>query len=311
MQEFSASRPRLVIVTRRTRLDVVLERHGTRGQADFYLRSRGHSISELLGQHERFHACLSTLFAMLPAEQRRVQVDREELDRFLFAPDDIVVVVGQDGLVPNTAKYLSGQLVIGVNPDAQVNDGVLCRHDAAGFTRALNWASRPAGEGFAIERRSMAQVLREDGQSLLALNEVFIGHRSHQSARYVLSLGGQSERQSSSGIIASTGTGATGWARSLARQLRLEAPLPGPEEHCLAWFVREPWPSRSTGAGLERGLLRGGEALGVLSEMGEGGVVFADGIESDFLEFLEGHSVSVRLAEHCLNLIVPVAVSQQ
>ena len=65
---------------------------------------------------------------MLRAEQRRTQIDRDDLERFLFAEDDLVIVVGQDGLVANVAKYLRGQPVLGVNPDPATYDGVLCRY---------------------------------------------------------------------------------------------------------------------------------------------------------------------------------------
>ncbi len=47
----------------------------------------------------------------------------------------------------------------------------------------------------------------------------------------------------------------------------------------------------------------------LLSEMGEGGVVFADGIESDRLEFLAGHRVKMEIAPDTLNLVVREAVA--
>jgi len=53
----------------------------------------------------------------IPSDWRRARVDRADLDRFLFEPEDVVVAVGQDGLVANVAKYLTGQPVIGCNPD--------------------------------------------------------------------------------------------------------------------------------------------------------------------------------------------------
>jgi NAD kinase len=304
--QLDASRPRVVLVTRRTRIEVLLERHGTLGQADFYLKSRGHSIEELRGEHERFHQSMTLVLQNLPPDQRRVSVDRDGLDRFLFAPDDIVVVVGQDGLVPNVAKYLSGQNVVGLNPDAGVNDGVLCRHAPWDIGAILSWLSRPQHQNYSIERRVMAQALREDGQRLLALNEVFIGHRSHQSARYSLRVPQGEERQSSSGILVCTGTGGTGWGRSLATQIGLSEPLPQPGEPSLFWFVREAWPSGQTGAALQHGRLGSSDTLVAHSQMGEGGLLFADGIETDFVEFLEGQSVRVGVAEHTLNLVVPV-----
>ncbi|MEZ5339657.1 MAG: hypothetical protein R3F46_15515 [bacterium] len=303
-QQHSAS-PRVVVVTRPTRLEILLERHGTRGQAAFYQQSRGQAIEPLQAEHERMQAGLSAVMGQLPAEQRRTHVDRSELDRFLFAPDDIVLVVGQDGLVANTAKYLSGQLVAGVNPDFELFEGVLCPHHPRDVAALLQFCGAGGGVHFRIEHRSMARARREDGQTLVALNDVFVGHSSHQSARYRLHSEGREERQSSSGIICSTGTGATGWARSIVLQRGISQPLPAAQERSLAWFVREPWPSVSTGAELNFGYCADGQPLRVVSEMGSGGVIFADGIETDRLEFLEGHSVELSPAEHTLNLVLP------
>ena len=303
------ARPRVVLVTRRTQLALLLERHGTHGQARFYLESRGQEIRAYEEADARFEAALAEVQGAIPADQRRTRVDRDDLDRFLFAPDDVVVVVGQDGLVPNAAKYLHGQAVIGINPDPGRYDGVLCPHPATAARGLLAWAEarasgRPAS-GYRIQSRVMAMALREDGQRLLALNEVFIGHQTHQSARYVVRVGTKEERQSSSGVICSTGTGATGWARSIAGQRGIEEDLPRPEQAELAWFVREPFPSVATGTALSFGLIGPGEALEVVSEMGEGGVLFADGIESDKVEFVSGQSVRVGIAEDALNLVVP------
>lgn len=69
--------------------------------------------------------------------------------------------------------------------------------------------------------------------------------------------------------------------------------------------MREPFPSVSTGTALDHGRLSEGERLVVFSEMGEGGVVFADGIENDRLDFLSGQVVELGLAERELKLVVP------
>jgi len=55
----------------------------------------------------------------------------------------------------------------------------------------------------------MARARLNDGQELLALNDLFIGRRTHVSARYALRVGDYVEDQSSSGIIVSTGAGST------------------------------------------------------------------------------------------------------
>jgi hypothetical protein len=298
---------RLVLVTRKTPLELLLERHGTYGQARFYLEARGQSIAWAEEAHELFAAGLACVQAAIPPDERRLRLDRADLATFLFSPDDVLVVVGQDGLVPNVAKYLDGQLTIGVNPDPQRYDGVLCAHPPDAMPRLLNWLETRGGL-FHLEQRAMAVVEREDGQRLLALNEVFVGHRTHQSARYRLRVGGQEERQSSSGLICATGTGSTGWARSIARQRQLDLVI-GPEEARLAWLVREPFPSVSTEVDLDFGFLGRDDSLEVVSEMGEDGVIFADGIEGDRLDFAVGQMATIRVAQQRLHLVVPTRTS--
>jgi len=296
--------PRMVLVTRKSGLQQLLENHGTLAQARFYLQSRGQTIAEYQEGFERFESAFVQVLQAIPPDQRRTRVDRSDLASFLFAPDDVIVVVGQDGLVPNVAKYLRGQTTIGINPDPERYDGILCRHPPTAMPALLAWM-HVHSTAYRLQKRIMAVAQREDGQRLLALNEIYAGHRSHQSARYRLRLGGEEERHSSSGVICSTGTGSTGWARSIAQQRRIMEPLPQPEEPRLAWFVREPFPSVRSSTRLDFGFLHAGAALQLVSEMGEGGVIFADGIESDSLTFLVGHSVDIGVAEHTLNLLVP------
>jgi hypothetical protein len=147
----------------------------------------------------------------------------------------------------------------------------------------------------------MAEAALDDGQTLVALNEVFVGHPTHQSARYRLRSGEAEERQSSSGLIVSTGTGATGWCQSVWRQTHSTLVLPEPSEPRLVWFVREPWPSPVTGTTLGEGDLEPGRSLRVVAET-DGLVVFGDGIESDRLTLGWGQEVEIRLAARTLRL---------
>jgi hypothetical protein len=296
--------PRVVLVTRKTPLELLLERHGTLGQVRFYLDGKGQRLEPYVEGQARQDDALAAVLRAIPPEQSRTRLDRSDIDRFVFNPDDLLVVVGQDGLVPNVAKYLESQLTIGVNPDPSRSDGVLCAHPPTAFADVLAWVQRRDSR-FAVQERVMALARREDGQTLRALNEFYLGSRTHQSARYVLHAGEREERQSSSGILVGTGTGSTGWCRSLARQLGCEERLPQPEERRLLWFVREPWPSRTTGTALTCGDLTEGQDLVVISELGENGVIFADGIETDWLDFLDGQSVRITLAPSGLRLVVP------
>ncbi len=292
--------PRVVVITRETEYEMLLARHATRGQAEFFLQERGQSIDQLDYRHVRFAQSLHQIMAAIPHDWRRNRVQRTELDRFLFEPEDLIVAVGQDGLVANTAKYLSGQQVIGVNTDKDLFDGILVPFSTDEAIKLL----APAMHGETVtESRTMVEATLDDGQRLLALNELFLGHSTHQSARYqIISTTGR-ERQSSSGIIISTGTGATGWARSIHRSRTDKLSLPNPEDKRLAYYVREAFPSVATGTDISSGLVGENETLKVLSEMNENGVIFGDGIETDYMDFNWGQQVSVGVARDTLELV--------
>lgn len=290
--------PRVVFVIRETELELLLARHATLEQARFYLKTRGQDLAELEARHASFNAIIATARSSVPTDWRQTLVRRADLDRFTFAAEDIVVAVGQDGLIPNVAKYLSGQPVVGVNPAPDRYDGVLVRHQVKQLGALLDHVVK---RDVTIEARTMVEGVLDTGEKLCALNELFIGHRSHQSARYWIANGKAEEKQSSSGIIVATGTGATGWARSIMEATNHPVRIM-PDERALAWFVREPFPSVSTGTSMRSGKLTG-RALQITSHMNDGGVVFADGIEQDFLTFDWGKTLSVRPSQVPLNFV--------
>lgn len=293
--------PRIVTVRRPSEYEEVLAAHGTRGQAEFFLKTRGQSMDVVWSRHELMSNTLQAVLGAIPSEWRRASVLRDDLDRFSFTDDDIVVVVGQDGLVANVAKYLSSQPVIGVNPDPSFYEGVLVRHEVSSVADLM---TRTAVHDVDVEARTMAHVALDDGRTLNALNEIFIGHRSHQSARYHLCFGDREEDQSSSGVIVSTGTGSTGWARSIWTQRHTELALPRPAEHRLVFFTREAWPSRSTQTNVTEGNIGDGETLSLTSRLGTGGVIFGDGIEADALEFDWGRIATVGIASTALHMVM-------
>ncbi|MFD6700090.1 MULTISPECIES: hypothetical protein [unclassified Microbacterium] len=290
--------PRAVVVHRASEWTELLARHGTRGQVEFFLQQRGQSPADVAAHHDQLEAALATVAAGIPTEWRRADVERAGLPRFAFEPEDVLLVVGQDGLVANVAKYLDAQPVIGVDPSPGRNAGVLVPHPPAAAAALL----RQVHDGRAgVCERAMVEVHSDDGQSLVALNEIMIGQPGHQSARYLLEVGGHAERQSSSGVIVGTGTGSSGWCRSIARIQAPQLALPGPTDAALAWFVREPWPSPTTGAELVAGRLEGDTlALRVESDTL---VAFGDGVESDRLNLGWGQRVTVGLSARTLRTV--------
>ncbi|MCW8129583.1 MAG: hypothetical protein KIS92_04285 [Planctomycetota bacterium] len=296
----SWARPRAVVVTRPTEYEWLLQRHATPQQAAFFLGTRGQSLDPARERHEGFERARRTVLDAIPGEWRRAHVQRSDLDRFLFEPEDLVVVLGQDGLVANVAKYLDGQTVIGCNPDPARNEGVLVPNRPEAAADLLRTAA--AGRG-RIETRAMVSARCDDGQELVALNELYLGHRTHQSARYEIAFKGAGELHSSSGLIVATGTGASGWARSIARERASKTALPAPGEARLVFFVREAWPSVATGTAITEGSIGAREALTIVSRMEDEGTIFGDGIEADRLEFGWGRRVELSLARRVLRLM--------
>jgi len=289
--------PRAVVVHRATELTELVARHGTRQQAGFFLAGRGRSLDELVARHDAQQAALATVSAAVPLDWRRAVVERGDLDRFVFGPEDVVVAVGQDGLVANVAKYLTGQPVLGINPDPERNPGVLVPHSPAAAAKLL-----PAATTAPVEARTMVLAGTDDGQRLLALNEVYVGHASHQSARYRLTTyDGAAERHSSSGLLVGTGTGSTGWCQSAWLERHSQLRLPRPADPALCWFVREAWPSPATGTTLTEGLLAADQTLTVTAESDL--VVFGDGIESDHLTVGWSQRITIGIADQALNLV--------
>lgn len=291
---------RAVVVHRASELDRLVERHATRGQVEFFLRTRGRTLAEVQAHHDAQSDAIRSVSTSIPADWRRGSVERADLHRFDFGPEDVVIVVGPDGLVANVAKYLSGQPVIGVDPEPGHNAGVLVRH-LAGNVGAL--AVAVARRERPCEDRTMVRATLDDGASIDALNDLYVGHASHQSSRYRLTQpDGGSEVQSSSGLVVTTGTGSTGWAASLSRG-RPDVTLPGPTSRDLAWFVREAWPSPTTGVDLTFGTLAPEEPLDLVVHS-DALVVFGDGVEEDRLTATWGQTVRLTTSDRRLRLVV-------
>jgi len=164
---------------------------------------------------------------------------------------------------------------------------------------------------------TMAEAKLNTGLSLCAVNDLFIGMKSHGSARYRIASGKAAEDHSSSGVIVSTGLGSTGWFKSLmtgaaavaAAAGRARDAVPGEtsfpwESEHLFFTVREPFPSKTTGTALVFGKVTSAQPLVIESHMGEGGVIFSDGIEQDFLEFNSGSKATIALAQRRGRLVV-------
>jgi NAD kinase len=309
---------KLVAITRRTALEELTERFNTQEQARFYLEHMGASFDEYLAAHRAYAASLTLLRQVLPGEVRSQFVERAFLPNFAFGPKDLILTLGPDGLVVNTAKYLTEQPILALNPDPGRIDGVLVPF---GISEAPTALKGVLGGAFRATHISMAVARLNDGQTLHAVNDLFIGQRTHVSARYHMRFRETAEDQSSSGIIVSTGAGSTGWYRSIltgaagvARDFANDLDFSGVasayrfdwEADHLQFSVREPFISRTSRARLIHGRIEAGEELEIVSQMPQNGVIFSDGVEADYLAFNSGASARISLADRKVHLITGV-----
>jgi NAD kinase len=305
---------KLVVVTLKTRLEELVERFNTREQAKFYIEHMGLNFADYDQEHHAYTEAVRRLRRQLEGLLSKVQfIERGFLPNFVFTPQDLVVTIGRDGLVVNTAKYLDGQPIVAVNPDPSRIDGILLPFSPdkarTGVTRVLQDKAR-------FHTITMAEVSLNDGQHLLAFNDFYLGQRTHLSSRYSLTWRGRTERHSSSGVLVVTGAGSTGWFSSTQNMAaavshlllggkapklpRLRLPWNDPR---LAFVVREPFLSRASDVNLTAGLLEAGEQLQFESHMPDGGVIFSDGVEADALAFNSGVVATVRAADRQTKLV--------
>jgi NAD kinase len=306
---------KIVLVTRPTRLAELVIRFNTVSQAKFYVEHQGADFSDYLREDETYHRALMEAEEALGQVARVQTVDRSFLPNFVFAPEDTVVTLGQDGLVANTLKYLEGQPVVGVNPDPERWDGRLLPFRVRDLAKLMPEVILRKRNTRSV---TMAKAALNNGQTLYAVNDLFIGPKTHTSARYFIRCGKMGEAHSSSGVIVSTGMGATGWLKSLltgagaianatANRGKKEQPQPGCYDRAVTGFkwesdylyftVREPFPTRTTSASLVFGRVTNETPLILESQMAENGVIFSDGIENDFLEFNSGTQAVIGIAE--------------
>ncbi|MDV6236256.1 NAD(+)/NADH kinase [Leptospira ellisii] len=298
-----------IIVKNKTRLETLIERFNTKQQAKFYIERLGANFEDYESEHEVFHQCLDAVQRKLAKRIKSKIVERIYVPSFLFSEKNVVVAIGQDGLVANTAKYSKGVPIIAVNPDKERYDGILLPFDRENFIGAVD--DVVAGT-YSSKTVRFAEARLNDGQRLLAFNDLFIGPSSHVSARYKISYNKRTEEQSSSGIIVSTPSGSTGWLSSVFNmaygvagvfEKDLELKRPSLEEGQLLFAVREPFQSVRTRIDIAAGVLNDKFPLSIESLMPSGGVIFSDGVETDYLKFNSGMIARIGVSKDSARLV--------
>lgn len=303
---------KIILITRQTRLEELIQRYHTLAQAKFYIEHLGADFSDYLLENEAYSRSLRIIVEILQKWGRYQIVERNLVPNYCFSDEDIIVTLGQDGLVANTLKYLNGQPVIGINPEPSRWDGVLLPFVAADLDNILMDVIKQKRASKTI---TIAQASLSDGQTLRAVNDFFIGPKTHTSALYEIEAAGKNELQSSSGIIVATGLGSTAWIKSVVigsmaiAQANVDNiawqynPLAWDSQQ-LIFAVREPFPSRSSQTQIVFGKIDKQQPLKLRSRMAENGVIFSDGMHQDYMEFNAGIEAVISLAADQGQLII-------
>lgn len=298
-----------IIVKNKTRLESLIERFNTKAQAKFYIERLGGNFDDYQIEHDTFLNSLTTLQTQLSKVIKNKTIDRSYLPSYIFSEKNLIVVIGPDGLVANTAKYSKGFPIVAINPDKNRYDGVLLPFDMENFMVGIESV---LSNQFQTKTMRFAEVKLNDGQRLLAFNELFIGASSHISARYKISFNNETEEHSSSGLIVSTLAGSTGWLSSIFNMAYNVAGIfeknivqkqPKLKDTDLFFAVREPFQSIRTQTSISVGIIKNQQTLKIESLMPSNGVIFSDGIETDFLNFNSGSIAIIGLAEETANLV--------
>lgn len=335
---------RIILIKNKTRLERLTEQHNTMLQAQFSLKRQRENVevqkdflsetskgalvknraakkakvesgefSDYQTEHDNFYEKFNLIQSIAARKIKVKVVESTFIPNFIFTENDLVVVVGQDGLVANTAKYTNQLPIIGMNPDTSRYDGILLPFQPSNFEHILRNVLQ---NNYNYKTVTMAEVRLNDGQRLLAFNDFFIGPTSHTSAKYQITFEGQTENHSSSGLIVSTGAGSTGWMSSLFNMANgmqkifgqglvcVTPPLPWDTEK-LVFVVREPFLSRVSQTNITGGFVSIHNELILESLMPNNGVIFSDGVLTDKLNFLTGTVAVIRIAPEKAKLVIP------
>lgn len=299
-----------IIVKNKTRLELLIERFNTKAQAKFYIERLGGNFNDYEIENDIFQNSLQSLQLQLSKVVKNKIVERNFVSSFIFSENQLIIVIGQDGLVANTAKYSRNIPIIGVNPDKERYDGVLLPFDTSNF---IGGVENVISNKYDSKTMRFAEAKLNDGQRLLAFNDLFIGASTHISAKYKITYNNTIEEQSSSGLIVSTPAGSTGWLSSIFNmsygitnmfEKNLKPKRPKLKDNELLFAVREPFQSVRTQIGITAGIIKTQNNLTIESLMPTSGVIFSDGIETDFLRFNSGSIATIGIAKETAKIVI-------
>ena len=222
-------------------------------------------------------------------------VKREFLTSTLCKNADLIIVVGGDGTFLRTAqKIFDNTPILSVSSDTKYNEAFYSRSIPEDFCNKFDKIMK---NKFKIKKLQRLQA-KINGKVVktLALNEIFIGNsKPYHTSRYVLKIKNKQEFQKSSGIIITTISGNSGWAKSASKK---ELKIP---KNCFGYVIREAYFGKLTKPKLLQGFLKTSETIKINSEMHEGILVMDSSYEEHKLT--DRFKAEIKLSKKTISLI--------
>lgn len=206
---------------------------------------------------------------------------------------DVILSVGGDGTLLEVSRYAGDIPVLGVNSDPSRSTAFFCAADRTTIGQRLGDLLNDALALTPLTRLQLA--INDQVLPFYALNDLLIAHLNPAAmAAYDLAIGGEYERQKSSGIWLSTAAGSTAGIRAAGGRV---LPLHSRKRQ---YLVREPYAGNGQQYRLLQGTIPPDIPMEVTSRMRRGRV-FMDGPHLCYALGL-GDKLSVTLAPTPLQL---------
>jgi NAD kinase len=230
----------------------------------------------------------------------------------------LIISFGGDGEMLDVARYImNSQLVLGICSDVRSRGQLLTRSELT-FDYIIEHIQN---NDYTVENWTRIKGVIFDGSREIAdtaLNEIYVGdYFSVGTARYTIYMNGQEERQKSSGVILSTGTGSTGWFANVLQEtdpcsngVDLKcAGYPPPYSRSareLRYIVRDPIDRKQYR--FLGGTISTGIAFSIKSTMNQDGIVSFDCSKKSYenpraYDFNRGSILTVSIAPNLLKVI--------
>jgi NAD+ kinase len=251
---------RALVICKRSAYDLYVRQHGSQRVKDLLAR-KDPTVARMMRADEHHGRTVEEVQRCL--DELGVRFTLRMRDRVGEVTDvDVVVTVGGDGTLLSVSHSVGEIPMLGVNSAPMDSVGYLCGTRMGAVREHVE--AILAGRAARVALSRMQVSVDGVAQHKRVLNDVLFTHpHPANTSRYLLTAGGVTEEQKSSGIWVATATGSTAAIRSAGGRV---LPL---RSRQIQYAVREPYTAPGERFARVRGVVRPGELFEVANKMRE------------------------------------------